>query len=131
MRRHYGITAEEYRRRNRADRGIPHARYMPVTGEILATPDGAIFVRRLDIDREAERSGGEAERSGGDTHWLFLERDGRPTGRVRLPARFKPMAVRRDAVVGTMADSLDVQSIVRYRLRKPTLSDGDDAAANP
>jgi hypothetical protein len=84
MRRHYGITAEEYRRRNRADRGIPHARYMPVTGEILAT-------RRRDLrppPRHRPRSGAERRRSGAERrrHALAVPRTRRPPDRAREAA---------------------------------------------
>jgi hypothetical protein len=56
----------------------------------------------------------------GDTlnGWLRLGPDGLYDGRIVLPMGFRPTAVRRDEVLGVQRDSMDVEHIRAYRIRR-------------
>ncbi|HEX7051745.1 MAG TPA: hypothetical protein VF188_16185 [Longimicrobiales bacterium] len=51
-----------------------------------------------------------------DSAWQVYDSEGYYAGRIELPARFRPTAVRGDLVVGVYRDSLDVEFVRAYRL---------------
>lgn len=53
----------------------------------------------------------------GDSAWEVFDRDGRFLGIVNMPPRFQPRLFHKDAIYGVLRDDLDVQHVVRLRVR--------------
>lgn len=53
----------------------------------------------------------------GDSDWEVFDRHGRYLGMVRMPPRFQPRLFHEDVIYGVLRDDLDVQHIVRVRVR--------------
>ncbi|MEX0907742.1 MAG: hypothetical protein WD054_05380, partial [Gemmatimonadota bacterium] len=81
---------------------VPGAQFVPVVGRMLVDEDGRILLERLDLEPVA---------------WDLLAADGRIAGRVRLPYPFTPRRLTPRHLYGVLRDELDVQYVVRYRLR--------------
>jgi hypothetical protein len=100
--------------RTRAE--FPRIGFVPVTGTLRVSPDGWLWVRRLDVDPDPvsfQWTTGVAPRP---TCWDVFDPEGRFQHMVQLPARFTAYDVRRDEVTGVQRDELDVQYVVRWRV---------------
>ena len=53
------------------------------------------------------------------TGWRVFDRTGRWSGTVTMPARFNPMDIGSDYVLGLWRDEDDVEHVRLYRLMKP------------
>ena len=100
---------------------LPMPGLRPPLKTLLVASDGAVWVERLDGREPAEwwleRSiGGFGKTPGVETDWDIFSANGRFVGSVRLPVRFRPMAVSETSVVGVQRDEFDVEYVVRYRV---------------
>jgi hypothetical protein len=102
-------------------RGVP-AEHRPARERLLAELPAAerhAAVRRTLAD-EAGRLWAEVNpRPGhrGPSRWLVFDDDGVVIARVELPPRFTPHEIGRNYVLGVQRDALDIEYVVRYRLR--------------
>jgi DNA-binding beta-propeller fold protein YncE len=91
-------------------RRLPRAEYHAVVGRLVAGDDGELLVERPDL-------GTRVPYPPSPTTWDLLKGNDDLVGRIVLPARFTPIVLKDNAVTGVSTDSLDVPSVVRYRLR--------------
>jgi hypothetical protein len=90
-------------------RVVPKAKHRPVLGDMIASNDRAVLVRRLDgtalpyVDSVMS------------SEWDLLE-SGSVIGKVTLPEQVRPAALRNRRLYTIEADSSASRSIVRYRL---------------
>lgn len=89
---------------------LPFAPRMPAHADIVAAPDGTLWV--------AEYAGPEAEFPGTRPpagSWMVFDAGGILTHRVRTPEGFRPFALTDDLVWGVYQDELDVERVRAYR----------------
>ena len=84
----------------------PYPDRMPALGHVRVDDDGSLWVQ--DFSPWTDEP----------THWTVFDDDGRPIGRVHLPARFTLHQIGSDFVLGTSAGELDVQQVVVYGLTR-------------
>ncbi len=93
----------------------------PAMERVVAGPQGTIWVQHVltaaDVSGQSDKLDLQAMDS---DDWDVFDASGRYLGVMTLPERFSPRLVRGDAFWGTQRDSLDVPSIVRYRLVEGT-----------
>ena len=89
----------------------------PAMSRVLAGPDGTIWVQRV---RTAEDVSDGSETFNpddmGSDDWDVFDAAGQYLGVLTVPLKFSPLLVREDALWGVQRDSLDVPSVVHYRL---------------
>ena len=88
---------------DRASIATPHA--PPAVG-MLCAPDGRLWLQRFATDDDPRGFGRD---------WMVL-RDGRVVARWRMPARFQPVVVERDRVLGVLRDEMDVERVAEVAL---------------
>lgn len=76
----------------------------PVLAHLVSNPAGELWVQLRNDGRSATNQ------------WHVYSSDGSPKFRVQLPRDFRIHKVERDWLVGDIRDSLDVQTVRRYRL---------------
>jgi hypothetical protein len=81
-------------------------RFAPHFMRFVPGPDGEMWIERF---REDERSPAE---------YLVFDRAGTPIGAVALPPRMRLHEAGVDYVTGVVHDEADVESVVKYRLRR-------------
>jgi hypothetical protein len=86
--------------------------YRPSIGRVFIDPEHHIWIERY----EAARLGLAVQTPGRE--WSILRDDGLPIAILRLPPHTRLEDVRGDEVVVVRRDSLDVQSVAVYRLRR-------------
>jgi hypothetical protein len=86
--------------------------HRPSIGRVFVDRERHIWIERF----EATRLGLAAQKPG--NQWSILRDDGLPIAILRLPSQTRLEDVRGDEVVVVRRDSLDVQSIAVYRLRR-------------
>ena len=101
-------TAEEPRREMLS---LPRLKYRPAVGRLIIGPSGVLLIERSDLSVGGRRQPGE-------TLWNVVERSGRVLGRVSLPSKFNPVLADSVSITGTTTDSLDVQSVIRFKLMR-------------
>jgi hypothetical protein len=92
---------------------LPHHKYWPVVGRLVAASTSEVLVERPDL---SDSYGGLRAVP---TTWDLVTSTGRIVGRLELPGGSTPMALTDGALVSVSRDSLDVPSIVWYRLVRP------------
>jgi hypothetical protein len=90
----------------------PSPAYRPVIGELIAAPDGALLIKRLDITK---RPFAQFD-STASAAWLLLNKDMKPQGNVSLPARFTPYVFNGCAIIGATFDDDGTPSVRRYKI---------------
>ncbi len=90
---------------------LERVRTRPVTGRLFVSPSGRILIERRDLDSDPSP---RATRD--TTTWDLLHADGRITGRIAVPPNVRLYVLRDTHLYAVARDSLDVQSIVRYRV---------------
>lgn len=96
---------------------MPVPGFLPVLRSVRVSPDGWLWVRRVDVHADPvamEWTTGEPPSA---TVWDVFDPDGVFRRTVRLPPRFTPLVVLADGVIGIGRDELDVQYVVRYEVR--------------
>jgi hypothetical protein len=96
--------------------GASFADHFPVMAQILAGPDGTLWVQRIRTPDQIADTGELNLQDMGADEWDVFDGEGRYLGMLTLPTKFAPMRVEGDALWGVQRDELDVPSIVRYRL---------------
>lgn len=79
--------------------------FAPPVADFLAGRDGTLWLRRASHD--------------GDSWWIVVGSSGQIEATVRLPSNVRVFEADRYAVWGSVRDSLDVEAVVRFALRKP------------
>lgn len=79
------------------------ATLLPVT-RLVTGQDGSIWLRREDVPE------------GDSVLWNVLDREGRPSGALYLPADQRIVATAGDILVAVELDEFDVPYLLRYRL---------------
>lgn len=112
-----GMPFEEADSRFRSHLGMDR---LPAFSQILAGPDGTLWVRRVEgietIDPLA-LSGAIFDGLGSGL-WDVLDSEGRYLGSVRLPDDFEPRSSHGDRIVGIGTDALGVQTVRVYRVER-------------
>lgn len=91
--------------------------YYPAFNEILAGPEGTLWVQHLRTAEEIERAGaGLDPQSLGAPRWDIFDADGRFLGVLELPDRFQPTRIRDDRIYGIWRDELGVEHALRLRI---------------
>lgn len=98
--------------------GRPEAR--PVPGRLLVAPNGRMLLERRDLDPDPSVLANPDTSS-----WDLLRPSGRIAGRLRLPPRTLVAELADEHLYLIERDELDVQYIVRYRLRGQDASTDD------
>ena len=80
---------------------------LPPILSVLNGEDGTIWLR-LRAEVEGRR-------------YVVLDSDGEPIGQVHTPRGVSVRAVQRDRVWGVLADSLGIESLLRYRVTWPAV----------
>ena len=101
------ITAK----RKRALRKLPHVRYRPAVGRMVAGEEGLLLVQRLDLSPVYPMDDDPVV-------WDLIRADASVEGRMTLPARFRPRVTGEQRVTGIHTDSADVPTIVQYTWRR-------------
>ena len=97
---------DEVRRQRRAIQDkIPSAKQFPAFGRILADRVGRLWVERF-------RRPGDPD----GRRWMVIDGEGRTHRELTTPARFNPMEIGRDYILGVTRDELGVESIRMYRI---------------
>lgn len=101
--------------------GVGFARSYPAMAQVLAGPEGTVWVQGI---RTAEDVAGGGEEFNpqdlGADRWDVFDAEGRYLGVLNLPDRFTPLRMDGDAFWGVQRDEFDVNSVVRYRLVRST-----------
>jgi hypothetical protein len=97
----------------RALLSLPRLKFLPVIGRILVAADGDVMIERNDL-------GAGGARRPGKTAWDLVDDRGAITGRVELPSLLAPEWTDSRTIVGIEVDSMDTQTVVRYRIKRPT-----------
>ena len=100
----------------------PDAEYLPIIARLIVGADGSIWLERRDlqgdpVEMELNLSFGRGAEPVPQV-WEIMDGDGLAVGSVRLSGYFQPHVVSTDYVVGVLRDALDVEYVVRYRLRR-------------
>lgn len=89
----------------------------PAMDRVMAGPHGTVWVQHVltaaDVSGQSDELDLQAMNS---DDWDVFDGKGQYLGVTTLPKRFSPRLVRGDTFWGTQLDSLDVPSVVRYRL---------------
>lgn len=87
---------------------------VPGFDRILASADGVVWLSPYDEPY------GMSQGEGRVREWLVFDVGGRWLGEVELPdpARFRPMEVGADYVLGVWTDDLDVEYVQKYEIRR-------------
>jgi hypothetical protein len=86
-------------------RGLYLPTHAPPVSDFLPGRDGTLWIRLA--TREA------------DSRWIVVDASGQVEATVRIPGNVRVMQADRTAVWGSARDSLGVEAVVRYALRKP------------
>ena len=93
---------------------------LPAITGLRAGPDGTFWVQRMGevefVDPEALAVGVRSDWLGG-TYWDVFDATGRLLGGLQFPDRFRVTRITEGSVVGVQKDALDVERVVRLRLR--------------
>ncbi len=97
--------------------GLTFADAYPVLQRVLAGPDSTVWVQRVRTAKQITNASGSIDLNDlGSDDWDVFDRDGRYLGVLAFPHRFSPIVVRGKAFLGVQRDSVDVPSVVEYRL---------------
>lgn len=99
---------------------VHFAEFFPAFASFHLGPRGSLWVQPVrspgDLsDEELERYNFVEDFGGSD--WEVFDKDGRYLGVVPMPPRFTPRVFLGDKIYGVARDELDVQSVVRLRVR--------------
>jgi hypothetical protein len=109
------VMPRNYVRENeKRSKKLPHYRYYPVVGRIIAGRDGKVLVERPDISQGSLDWDGPS----GPTRWTLLSSDFELIGNVDLPAGFAPSIMNADEIVGTVRNAVDVPSVEVYSIAR-------------
>jgi len=89
----------------------------PAMDQVMAGPRGTVWVQHvLTASDVAGPSAQPNVQTMESEDWDVFDADGRYLGVMTFPKRFSPRVVRGNSFWGTQLDTLDVTSVVRYRL---------------
>jgi len=92
----------------------------PAFANLMAGPDGTLWVQRIITADEAKAAGRSFNiQDTGSSTWDVFAGDGRYLGPVKLPDRFGPLRVLGDQIYGIWRDDLDVQHVKRLKVTLP------------
>lgn len=100
---------------------VHFAEYFPAFLQMMNGPEGSIWVQR--VQQPSALSGSEREAYNpmldlGAPEWDVFDAEGRYLGMVLMPPRFQPVRFVDDRVYGIFRDDLDVQHVMRLRIRR-------------
>lgn len=97
--------------------GVGFAPNYPAMGQVLAGPDGTVWVQGIRTADDVSDSEEDFNiQDVGSDEWDIFDSEGRYLGVLQLPTKFAPLRIDGDAFWGVQRDEFDVNSIVRYRL---------------
>ena len=99
--------------------GVHFAETYPAYAQIKATPDGTVWVQRLQAPSKLtpeEREGFNPVFDLGSREWDVFDEEGRYLGVVITPPRFMPVCMLGHAIYGVQRDELDVQYVVKLTI---------------
>jgi hypothetical protein len=96
----------------------------PAYARILGGPHNTIWVQHVRTAQDVQAEGGTFDvQDVGAARWDVFDDEGRLLGVIEMPPRFQPLRVIGSHIYGVKRDDLDVQHVVRLRLRSAS---GDD-----
>lgn len=108
-----GIEREDRRRRIRElYREAPTPETMPAFQDLMVDAAERVWVRAFEPFREE------------GSRWTVFDPDGRVRAVAELPARFTPLQIMEDRVLGRWRDELDVEHVRLYRLARDEGAEG-------
>ena len=110
-----GAAAEKEREDLRDD---PYAVTVPAFSQFIAARDGVLWVRKANL-ADAPGAGALNTMPLVPSVWSLFDREGRWLCDVTLPALFRPYDIGSNYVMGVSRDSDGVETVVRFRLRRP------------
>jgi hypothetical protein len=96
---------------------VEFARNLPAYQFVVVDGERNLWLSNVEL--EWFLSQGFARVTSGPTAWRVFDATGRWLGTVPMPARFRPMEIGRDYVLGLWRDTEDVEHVRLYRLTKP------------
>jgi hypothetical protein len=120
------VMADQVEQITSAATAAPLPPHLPFIDDVLAAPDGTLWVRRA--DRHPRPAARAVAHSFGYVPWAWaepwkagpvldiLDPDGAYRGTVELPRDYVPMAVDGDRVYGSLFDELGVERVVVYEV---------------
>lgn len=92
--------------------------YWPALAQLLAGPDGTLWVQRVDPESSMDDLTADDLQAGrfGSPAWDVFDADGAYLGVVEMPGGLSPMRFVGDHLYGVHRDELEVQRVVRLRL---------------
>lgn len=97
----------------------------PAYANILAGPDGTLWVQGIQTPDEVVEQGGAFDMQDmGSASWEVFDDEGRLLGTVEMPPRFMPLMFHDDAIYGILRDELDVQAAARMRVSRGEIRPG-------
>jgi hypothetical protein len=98
---------------------VQFARNLPAYQHLVVDADRNLWVRDTYVEWYLGEGWGQSRVLSTPTAWRVFDPSGIWLGTVTLPARFNPMDIGKDYVLGLWRDEDDVEHIRIYRLRKP------------
>ena len=108
-------TGAEGERRKRDLRDDPYSDIVPAFSQFIADGTGGVWVREAHI-ADAPGAGQLNTMPIVPSTWSVFDAQGRWSGDVTMPARFMPMDIGAEHVLGVARDSDGVETVVMYRL---------------
>jgi hypothetical protein len=96
---------------------VTFARHLPAYSTVLVDADRNLWVSESTL--ESFLSQGFSRVPSSSLSWRVFDPMGRWMGTVVMPARFRPMDIGSDFVLGLWRDADDVEHVRLYRLTKP------------
>ena len=96
---------------------VVFARQLPAYSVMKIDSERNLWVRDAYVETEIGQGWGRVIST--PTSWRVFDRNGKWLGTVTLPARFNPMDIGADYILGLWRDEDDVEHVRMYRLNKP------------
>lgn len=93
------------------------ARHLPAYQQLIVDRERNLWVSEAEVERYTTQ--GFSTVPSGPTAWRVFDRQGVWLGTVVMPARFRPMEIGREYVLGLWRDADDVEHVRLYRLDRP------------
>jgi hypothetical protein len=99
---------------------VSFADHYPAYATMAAGPDGTLWVQRIRSAAQVVGSGASFSIDDvGSAEWEVFDAEGRYLGVVTFPVGFRPVRFHGDWVIGVWKDDMDIEYVMRLRVRRP------------